>query len=91
MVISMGDYAASGGYYISMGADYIYAMPGTLTGSIGVFGGELNLEGLYEKIGIKYTPIGVVNNQISSLLPVILLIQSDENTKSFRWILQNIC
>ena len=53
VVISMGDYAASGGYYISMGADYIFAMPGTLTGSIGVFGGKLNLEGLYEKIGIK--------------------------------------
>lgn len=53
VVISMGDYAASGGYYISMGADYIYAMPGTLTGSIGVFGGKLNMEGLYEKIGIK--------------------------------------
>ena len=83
VVISMGDYAASGGYYISMGADYIYAMPGTLTGSIGVFGGKLNMEGLYEKIGINYTPISLVNNQTSSPLPVIFLIQSDENIKSF--------
>ncbi len=38
LVVSMGDYAASGGYYISCGADYIVAEPNTLTGSIGVFG-----------------------------------------------------
>lgn len=51
-VVSMGDYAASGGYYISMGADRIFAEPGTLTGSIGVFGGKLNLAGAYEKLGL---------------------------------------
>ncbi|MDG1482990.1 MAG: signal peptide peptidase SppA [Myxococcota bacterium] len=49
VVISMGDYAASGGYYISMGADHIFAEPGTLTGSIGVFGGKMNLSGFYEE------------------------------------------
>jgi len=38
LYVSMGDYAASGGYYISCGADKIYAQPGTLTGSIGIFG-----------------------------------------------------
>ena len=38
IVVSMGDYAASGGYYISCNADYIYAEPNTITGSIGVFG-----------------------------------------------------
>ena len=38
VVVSMGDYAASGGYYISCNADYIYAEPNTITGSIGVFG-----------------------------------------------------
>jgi protease IV len=53
VVISMSDYAASGGYYISMGADHIYAQPGTLTGSIGVFGGKVNIAGLYEKLGIS--------------------------------------
>lgn len=51
-VVSMGDYAASGGYYIAAGADHIVAEPGTLTGSIGVFGGKMNLGGLYEKVGI---------------------------------------
>src|SRR5690606_17653069 len=40
VVVSMGDYAASGGYYIASGADWIVAHPGTLTGSIGVLGGK---------------------------------------------------
>lgn len=52
VVVSMGDYAASGGYYISANADKIVAQPGTLTGSIGVFGGKMNIAGLYEKVGI---------------------------------------
>lgn len=53
IVVSMGNVAASGGYYISMGADYIYAEPGTITGSIGVISMKLALEGLYEKFGIN--------------------------------------
>jgi len=52
VVVSMGDYAASGGYYISAPADWVVAQPTTLTGSIGVFGGKLNLAGTYEKIGL---------------------------------------
>jgi protease-4 len=52
VVVSMGDYAASGGYYISAAADRIVAEPGTLTGSIGVFGGKMNMAGLYDKVGI---------------------------------------
>lgn len=55
VIASMGDVAASGGYYISMGADKIFAEPGTLTGSIGVVGGKLALEKLYAKIGISMT------------------------------------
>ncbi|RIK80150.1 MAG: signal peptide peptidase SppA [Planctomycetota bacterium] len=53
IVASMGDVAASGGYYISMGADRIFAEPGTITGSIGVVGGKLSMKGLYDKIGMK--------------------------------------
>lgn len=52
VIASMGDVAASGGYYISMGCDTIFAEPGTLTGSIGVVGGKIALEGLYDKVGI---------------------------------------
>jgi protease-4 len=53
VVVSMGDYAASGGYYIAMGADAIVAQPGSITGSIGVFSGKFSLRGLYEKIGLS--------------------------------------
>ena len=53
IVASMGDMAASGGYYISMGADKILAEPRTLTGSIGVVGGKMALAGLFNKLGIK--------------------------------------
>jgi protease-4 len=51
-VVSMGDVAGSGGYYIAMGANRIFADPGTITGSIGVVGGKLALNGLYGKVGI---------------------------------------
>ena len=52
MVISMSDVAASGGYWISMTGDPIVAYPGTITGSIGVIFGKVNLKGLYDKVGI---------------------------------------
>ena len=52
VVVSMGNVAASGGYYIAMAAGTIVAHPSTLTGSIGVFGGKLNLKGLYNKAGL---------------------------------------
>ncbi len=52
LVASMGDVAASGGYYISMGAKKIIASPSTITGSIGVVGGKMAVTGLYEKLGI---------------------------------------
>jgi protease-4 len=51
-VVSMGDVAGSGGYYIAMGADRIFADPGTITGSIGVVGGKFALDGAFKKIGI---------------------------------------
>ena len=52
VVVSMGDVAASGGYYIAMGSDAIVAQPSTITGSIGVFGGKFSLRGFYDKLGI---------------------------------------
>ena len=53
VVVSMSDLAASGGYAIAMSANRIVAEPGTITGSIGVLGGKLNLLGLYEKLGLS--------------------------------------
>ncbi|MBJ7305314.1 MAG: signal peptide peptidase SppA [Gemmataceae bacterium] len=52
IIASMSDVAASGGYYICMAASKIYAEPGTITGSIGVFGGKINMGGTYAKLGI---------------------------------------
>ena len=51
VVACMGDVAASGGYYMSMGAQAIVAQPLTITGSIGVVTGKFNLAELYEKVG----------------------------------------
>ncbi|MDF2710121.1 signal peptide peptidase SppA [Nonomuraea muscovyensis] len=53
VIVSMGDLAASGGYFVSMAADVIMAQPGTLTGSIGVFGGKPVVSELLEKIGVN--------------------------------------
>ncbi len=53
MVISMSDDAASGGYFIAMTGDPVVAYSNTLTGSIGVFFGKVDLKGLYDKIGFK--------------------------------------
>jgi protease-4 len=52
VIASFSDYAASGGYYIAMGADSIVSRPATLTGSIGIYGGKMNVLGLLEKLGV---------------------------------------
>jgi len=57
VVISMGSLAASGAYYIACAADEIYANPGTITGSIGVIAEFPNVEGLMDKIGIRFETI----------------------------------
>jgi protease-4 len=53
LVVSMSDLAASGGYYIAMAGDAIVAQPGTITGSIGVFGGKIAIGGALNKIGVN--------------------------------------
>lgn len=54
VIVSMGDYAASGGYYIACNADTIVAQPTTLTGSIGIFGMMPDMEGLARKVGVSF-------------------------------------
>ncbi|MCA1631476.1 MAG: signal peptide peptidase SppA [Acidobacteria bacterium] len=53
VVVSMGDVAASGGYYVSVGASRIVAEPSTVTGSIGVFAGKPVMKGFYDWIGVN--------------------------------------
>jgi protease-4 len=57
VVVSMGDTAASGGYYIAMNSDAILAQPGTITGSIGVFSGKFAMRGFYEKLGLSHETV----------------------------------
>ena len=68
LVVSMGDYAASGGYYISCMADKIVAQPNTITGSIGIFGLIPNIEGLNNKLGFTYD--GVKTNKLGDAITV---------------------
>ena len=62
VVVSMGDVAGSGGYYVAAYANKIVASPGTITGSIGVFAGKPNLRGLYNKLGMTYDSVETAPN-----------------------------
>ena len=76
----MGDYAASGGYYISCGADYIFAEPTTLTGSIGIFGTIPNVGKLRDKIGVDVDGVGT--NKHSGLENNIVLKGMDKEEQA---------
>ncbi len=78
VVVSMGTYAASGGYYISCNADYIFAEPTTLTGSIGVFGVMMNTSKFFNnKLGITFDTVqtGKFTNSFSGF------VNKDEEVK----------
>jgi protease-4 len=62
LVVSMGDVAASGGYYIATAADTIVAQPGTLTGSIGVYAGKVAIGGVLERFGVGTDAVVVGRN-----------------------------
>ncbi|MGH9650291.1 MAG: signal peptide peptidase SppA, partial [Terriglobales bacterium] len=57
VIVSMGDLAGSGGYFVAMSADKIVAQPGTITGSIGVLGGKMLTSGFWDKIGISWDEV----------------------------------
>lgn len=62
VVASMGNLAASGGYFVSMGADKIVAQPSTITGSIGVLGGKLVTREAWNKIGLSFDAVQTSDN-----------------------------
>ncbi len=64
VIIDMAGVAASGGYWVSMGADYIVAEPTTISGSIGVVGGKFILKGLYDKVGVHVGELSVGGNKM---------------------------
>jgi len=57
VIVSMGDLAGSGGYFVAMGADKIVAQPGTITASIGVLGGKVLTRGFFDKIGLTFDEV----------------------------------
>lgn len=62
LIASMGNVAGSGGYYIAMAAEKIVAQPGTLTGSIGIYGGKMMTRNLWAKLGITWDEVHVGEN-----------------------------
>lgn len=89
VIVSMGDYAASGGYYIAAGGDRIFADPTTITGSIGVFGMIPNFSELSEKYGIN-AEVVTTNDQSASYSPFRKMDDSFKNeaTESIEFIYQ---
>jgi protease-4 len=62
VIVTMGTYAASGGYFVAMDADRIVAQPGTVTGSIGVYAGKFVTESFWEKLGVNFETIAEGRN-----------------------------
>ncbi len=84
VVVSMGDYAASGGYYISCNASKIIAQPNTLTGSIGIFGMFPNFEGISKKVGLSYD--NVKTNKMSDFGDTTRPMREDEKAAMQNYI-----
>jgi protease IV len=84
VVVSMGDMAASGGYFVSMGADVIVAEPGTLTGSIGVVSGKQVVEGLVERLGIGHE--GVAGGRHGLMFSPLQAFTDDEWERLNVWL-----
>ena len=82
VVVSMGDVAASGGYYIACAADRIFANPGTITGSIGVIISAPNMKGLYDWIKIKWNVIK--SGRYKDILSPFRNLRNDEKRLLFK-------
>src|SRR5471030_1646953 len=92
IIVSMGDVAASGGYYISCAADSIYAEPNTITGSIGIFAILPNMQKLFNsKLGItfdgvktgKYADLGDISRPLTPRERLILQNQVNRGYDEF--------
>lgn len=88
VIVSMGIYAASGGYYIAAGADKIIALPTTITGSIGVVGGKLALQDTFAKIGYNIEDV-TVGGEFASAFSADRPFTPNQRT-AFRRQLENI-
>ncbi|MDY0028652.1 MAG: signal peptide peptidase SppA [Pseudobdellovibrionaceae bacterium] len=85
--VSMGGLAASGGYWVSAGASKIYALDATLTGSIGVVGGKINLQGLWDKYDVHWDRVSYGQN--SGMMSMNSPFSASEQ-KQFELTLDNV-
>ncbi|MBO0812288.1 MAG: S49 family peptidase [Microlunatus sp.] len=83
VIASMGSLAASGGYFVSMAADKIIALPSTLTGSIGVLGGKVVIKDTLNKIGITYEALG---DRPATMFSPTRVFEHDEWAKIESWL-----
>lgn len=83
VIASMGSVAASGGYFVSMAADRIVALPSTLTGSIGVFGGKMVINDMLRRIGINREAIG---GPEATMFSSARVFENDEWLKIESWL-----
>ncbi|MBK7142449.1 MAG: S49 family peptidase [bacterium] len=84
MVVSMANVTASGGYYLAMPGRKLFALPGTVTGSIGIFGGKLDLSNLYEKISLGKELY--LRGKYSGMLSTVAPFSAEEREKYYSQI-----
>lgn len=84
LVVSMGDVAASGGYYVSCGADTIFADEATITGSVGVVGGKLATTGLWNHLGVTWK--GYRRGAHAAMLSSAAAFSPEEREKMQSWM-----
>jgi protease IV len=87
VIVSMGDVAGSGGYYIAADADKIVAQPATLTGSIGVVAGKMLTSGLWDKIGVNW---GTVQDGKNAGMFSSIEDYSPEGANRFKYFLDTV-
>jgi len=81
VICSMGNYAASGGYYIASASERIFAMPTTITGSIGVFGVKLDFSNFFSRYGVNFGQLnlGPHSNSLSLVSPMTRKVEQNMN------------
>jgi protease-4 len=84
LVVSMGDVAASGGYYVACAADTVFADEATITGSIGVVGGKLATTDMWNKVGITFK--GYPRGKHADLLSSARVFSPEERTQMQAWM-----
>lgn len=84
LVVSMGNVAASGGYYVTLASKIVYADANTITGSIGVVGGKLATTGMWGKIGVNFNPIA--RGERAGMLGSASIFTDDERAHFQAWM-----